>query len=104
MNQKDIDVMIASFVEEEKNSSYNPFLATRIMALLNSDIRDRKIFFSVRQKVAIAFSLVIAIVFGIAAGNLYKPASIHNDQTTVMLVNDEKLEHFIFYQEVQKNE
>lgn len=99
MGQKDIDALIDSFINEEQNISPNPFLITRVMGLVNAGTKEEKKFFPVWQGMAMALSLFAAVAVGVKAGSLYRPSALRQDQTSVMFMNDEKMEHFKFYQQ-----
>ena len=101
MSQKDIDMLVESFVEEEKSIFPNPFLATRIMGAIGN-LKEQEKFIPVWQGVVMALSFIVAIAFGIKAGNMYKSNSSHQSQT-VMFVNDEEMEHFGFYRQTLNN-
>ena len=101
-NQKHIDRLIDSFIEEERNIPSNPFLATRIMGSIENIGRQQKKLILVWQGLAMALSLVLVTALGIKAGSLYKPSTSHPEQTMVMFVNDESMEHFGFYQQTAK--
>ncbi|MGE5520899.1 MAG: hypothetical protein ACM3VS_13290 [Candidatus Dadabacteria bacterium] len=97
-SDKDIDAGIQSFIETERKLAPNPFLATRVMALIdNNNVQKRWV--PTWEGIVIAFSLLLAVAGGITAGSLYKPANLTNSTTAVVLINGETMEHFGFYQE-----
>lgn len=98
-NRKDIEKRVESFIEEQKNISPNPFLSIRVMALINNDKKERERLSPAWQGFAIALSLIVAMVMGIKAGNLYKPSALNDDKATVMFMSDDEMEHFAFYQQ-----
>ncbi len=68
-------------IEREKESDYNPFLGTRILAELES-VRERSLF---KRKWVTAFAfvtlLIVAIIGGINLGKLYSLTIIpHNNE------------------------
>jgi hypothetical protein len=69
------------------------------MALINSDKKERERLSPAWQGFAIALSLIVAMVMGIKAGNLYKPSEFNNDKVAVMFISDDQMEHFAFYQQ-----
>lgn len=96
MKRNSFDDMIDSFVDQERSLSPNPFLATRVMASINSQSEGPGRY-STWSVVAIAFSFLAAVGLGIKAGTLYSPAP--REAATVVLVSDDQAEHFIFYQQ-----
>jgi hypothetical protein len=97
--QKDIDAIINSFIEDERSSESNPFLSTRVMAVLNRDHKVRRSWMPAWQTVAMTLSLAVAVVLGIEAGCLYKPAITYEEHAAVLLLNDDQMEHFTFYRQ-----
>jgi hypothetical protein len=97
--QEDIDGFIGAFIEEEQNISPSPFLAVRVMGLIDRRTKEQAKFSPVWQGVAMGLSFIAAIALGIKSGNLYKPGSVNDDHGSVMFMSDEKMEHFRFYQQ-----
>lgn len=98
-NQKDIDVMIDSFIETERNIQLNPFLSTRVLASIDGEKERRNKFYPAWQTIVMSLGLVASIVVGIKAGSLYDRSQDKNDQATTVVINDDKMEHFVFYQQ-----
>ena len=98
-SQKEIDVMIDSFIEAERNILPNPFLSTRVMASLGSEKSGRNQFYPAWQSIVMSLGVVAAIVLGINAGSLYHTSQVKSDQATIVLISDDKMEHFVFYQQ-----
>lgn len=97
-SKKDIDHLIENFVSEERNTSFNPFLATRVMATIDQGRDSKLLVFSPKWRIAvIAFSLLAAVFTGIATGGMYQSAS---ETTDVVLMNDGILENFGLYNEI----
>jgi hypothetical protein len=99
IDKKNIDALIDSFIREEQNTSSNPFLATRVMVLVNVNNKEQGRFFPAWQGVVMALSFLAAIAIGIKAGSLYGKPDLRQDQTSVMYMSDEKMEHFEFYRQ-----
>ena len=98
-SQKDIDVMIDSFIETERNIQPNPFLSTRVLASIDSE-KERQIkFYPAWQTIVMSLGIVASIVVGIKTGSLYDRSQDKNDQATTVVINDDKMEHFAFYQQ-----
>ena len=97
-SKKDIDHLIESFVAEERNTAFNPFLATRIMEVIDKKRNDELVVFSpVWRTAVIAVSLFVAVFTGIAAGSLYQSKNAAAD---MVLMNDGSMENFGFYNEI----
>ncbi|MGZ5245009.1 MAG: hypothetical protein ACXWD4_13895 [Bacteroidia bacterium] len=99
-NNKNIQQLIGSFIEEERNTEFNPFLTTRIMAAIEKRNSDEvKQISPVWKKAMVAFSLAAAVFAGIATGSLYQNKSSSSD---VIVINDDRMENFGFYNEIGK--
>jgi len=97
--ERDISTIIDSFIETQRNLSPNPFLATRVMASINVENRNQASLFPAWQGIAMAFSLIVGIAAGMQLGSLYTPDTIRNEDATVLFISDDKMEHFMFYQQ-----
>jgi ubiquitin-protein ligase len=103
MNRNEhIDQKIDKLIEEERNTAFNPYLSTRVMAALEH--RETKRLFTVKRKwqpVLAMAGVLVAVILGIAAGNLYSSA---DDETGSVLSNDSQTENFAFYLQTEKEE
>jgi hypothetical protein len=96
--KKEIHQLIEDVIQEERNTGFNPFLSTRIMAAIEEkDFTEVKQVSPVWKTVAVAFSLVAAVFAGVAAGSLYQTKDFTVD---VVLMNDDSMENFKFYNEI----
>jgi len=97
--EKKIHQLIEDFIQEERNTEYNPFLSTRVMAAIEKRNREEvKLLGSPVWKTAvIGLGLFVAVFSGIAAGNLYQTKSEASD---VVLINDDSIENFSFYSQI----
>ncbi|MBK6378748.1 MAG: hypothetical protein IPO01_03235 [Chitinophagaceae bacterium] len=97
-SKKDIHQLIEDLIQKERNTEANPFLSTRIMAAI-----EKKNFSEVKQvspvwkTAVVAFSLVAAVFSGVAAGSLYQTKNTTPD---VVVMNDDRMENFVFYNEI----
>ena len=103
MNRNEhIDQKIDKLIQEERNTAFNPYLSTRVMAAIER--RETKQPFAVNRKwqpgLALA-SVMAAIMLGIAAGNLYSSADA---EAGSVLSNDSQTENFAFYLQTEKEE
>lgn len=95
---REFDSLVDDFIKEERNTTFNPFLATRIMAEI-----EKKQHLGVKQfspgwkTVFVGLSLAVTIFAGILAGNLYKS---ENESSAIMLMNDQQMENFAFYNQI----
>ena len=97
-SRKDIDQLINNFVAEERDTAFNPFLSTRVMAAIDKQQTEKLFVFSpVWRTAVIAVSLFIAVFTGIAAGSLYQPK---NDVADMVLMNDASMENFSLYNQM----
>jgi len=97
-SKKEFDHLIESFVAEERNKVFNPFLSTRIMAAIDKKKIEKMVIFSPVWKTAvIAVSLLVAVFTGIATGGLYQTK---NTALDMVLMSDGSMEHFSFYNEI----
>lgn len=86
-------------IKEEKSTSFNPFLATRVMSKLEmpSETAARKQL--VFKPVTIAFIVGIAVFLGVILGNLYQPVKLHPAISEEMFyLNDGAIEPIAFYE------
>ena len=85
------DHYIDELINKEKQTEHNPFLATRIMSRIENPMQK-----PVKrwQTIAVAASIVFAIVSGIGLGNSYISSS---DQMDGLYVNDNRIENFSLY-------
>jgi hypothetical protein len=98
-SQKDIDMLIDSFIETELHIQPNPFLSTRVMASIGNEKERQNKFYPAWQSIVMFLGIVASIVLGIKAGSLYHTSQDKNDQATTVFMNDDKMEHFVFYQQ-----
>lgn len=92
---KHIEEKVDGFVAEERTTAPNPFMATRIMAAIENYNNPPAVQSAPVWRIAIvAVVLALAVVAGVAAGNLYETGTADNN--TVM-INDDAMEHFGFY-------
>ncbi|HWI93226.1 MAG TPA: hypothetical protein VNT20_18235 [Flavisolibacter sp.] len=98
-SQNDFDEMIEAFIETERSITANPFLSTRIMASIEGKKRKQHKFYPTWQNIAMSLGVILAIFAGIKAGSLYHTSQIKNDHATIIFMNDDKMEHFVFYQQ-----
>ncbi len=97
-SKKNIDQLIESFIAEERYATFNPFLSTRIMAAIDKQRTEILFVFSPAWRTAvIAVGLLMAVFTGIAAGSLYQSK---NNAADTVLVNDESMENFAFYNQI----
>lgn len=103
MNRNEhIDQKIDKLIQEERNTAFNPYLSTRVMAAIER--RETKQPFAVNRKwqpVLALASVMAAIMLGIAAGNLYSSADA---EAGSVLSNDSQTENFAFYLQTEKEE
>jgi hypothetical protein len=94
-NNNNIHSLIEGFIQEERNTVFNPFLSTRILAIIdkNTDAEVTPVFM-VWKTALLAFSLVVAVFAGITTGNLYQTK---NNISDVVLMNDNQMENFDIY-------
>jgi len=85
------DDYINEFVEREKQTEHNPYLATRIMAKLQTPKHKIP---GVLQTIAVAASIAGMVVMGIVIGNSYTSVS---EQYAGLNINDSEIENFVLY-------
>ena len=96
---KNIQQKIDQFIQEERNTAFNPFLSTRIFAVIDKKNKAETYGLLPAWKTAIVvISMVAALFTGIATGNLYQS---NNKKPDVVLMNDNRMENFGFYNEVE---
>lgn len=86
-----IEKRINEYIEREKSTEPNPFLATRIMALI-SEKPEQAHWLSRKTQVAIiAAGVLLAIFTGIREGEIGYPA---REKQSYAIVNDHQMEDF----------
>jgi len=80
---------IDEFINKEKQTEHNPYLASRIMLGIENPMQKT---FNSWQKIAVAASIVFAIASGIGLGNSYT-----SDNLDGLYVNDSQIENFSLY-------
>ena len=88
-----IDRSIDAFIETEKNTGCNPYLHTRVMALIEKSKDDIIVIKPSWKYVLAVASLAGSIWAGVAAGEFYKPAPAEYD---IVLSNDSYMESVDF--------
>lgn len=96
--KKNIDQLIDNFVAEERDTTFNPYLSTRVMRAIDKQGAEKLFVFSpVWRTAVIAVSLFIAVFTGIAVGSLYQSK---NDVADMVLMNDASMENFSLYNQM----
>jgi hypothetical protein len=96
--KNEYDRLIDDFIQTECNKECNPFLATRIMTIIEKEQSQGVMKLTPGLKtVFVGLSLVVTIFTGILAGNLFKPG---NESAAIILMNDQQMEHFSFYNQI----
>ncbi len=96
--EKDIQQLLENFIGEERNIESNPFLSTRVMAAIAKNrMQEEKRISPIWKTVVIGTGLVAAVFTGITIGDLYQSG---NEKSGVVLMNDNKMEHFEFYEQM----
>lgn len=90
-NPDKIDQFIDEFINKEKQTELNPYLATRIMSRIENPMQKPV---NRWQTIAIAASIIFAIVSGIGLGNSY---TSNSDNAGRLYVNDSQIENFSLY-------
>ena len=85
------DDYLNKFIEREKQTEPNPYLATRIMANIEAPIQKKQ---GVFQYIAVAASISLVITMGVVIGNSYAPA---HEKYAVLNINDSEIENFALY-------
>ncbi len=96
--------VVEQVMNEEKSTSSNPFLATRIMSQLEEmqakkyapahSIAKRPVF----RPVTVVFIVGVAISLGVLLGNLYRPLQVrHAPSTELLYLDDATIEPIAFY-------
>jgi hypothetical protein len=80
---------IDELINKEKQTVSNPYMATRIMARIENPMHKPV---NRWQTVAVAASIVFAIVSGVTLGNSYI-----SDNNSGLYVNDSQIENFALY-------
>ena len=86
-----IEKRINEFIEREKSTEHNPFLAARIMVLISekpeqSGWLNRKV-----QVAVIAAGILLAIFTGIREGEIGQPS---REKQSYAVMNDQQMEDF----------
>ncbi|MFZ1369457.1 MAG: hypothetical protein WAR78_03695 [Ferruginibacter sp.] len=98
-NSKNIQQKIDQYIQEERNTAFNPFLSTRILAAIDKkDKAETYIVLPAWKTAVVAISLALALFTGIATGNLYQS---NNKEPDVVLMNDNRMENFGFFNEME---
>jgi|JI8StandDraft_1071087.scaffolds.fasta_scaffold287023_2 hypothetical protein len=96
--KNDINQLIDALVLEERNTGFNPYISTRIMVAVENEHNKIVFPFSPFWKTAVVgLSMIAAVFTGMAAGNLYRSKNVSGD---VVLMNDNRMENFGFYNEL----
>lgn len=85
------DDYINELIDREKQLEHNPYLATRIMAKIETPKQVKR---GVFQYVAVAASIWLVITLGIVIGNSY--ASVPEKYAGIN-INDSEIENFALY-------
>jgi len=85
------DNYINEFIDREKLTEPNPYLATRIMAKIEAPKHKKQ---GVFQYMAVAASISLVITMGVVIGNSYTPA---HENYAVLNINDSEIENFALY-------
>lgn len=86
-----IDDYIDAFVEKEKQTEFNPFLTTNIMAHIEKSVRKKTI---VWQILTVAAGIALVITMGIQIGNQY---DTDKNMYAGVNINDSQIENFTLY-------
>ena len=97
--------VVEQVMNEEKSTSPNPFLATRIMVQLEEmqsktyvpahGFAKQPVF----RPVTVVFIVGVAISLGVLLGNLYRPLQVHPSHSTELLyLDDAAIEPISFYE------
>jgi hypothetical protein len=100
---KNIEKKLEDLLASERCAKPGPYLAARIIATI--DGREEKIvhgFTRGWKVIMISVSAAAAVLTGVATGNLYQP-NIENRAQKVVLINDDQLENFGYYPQLDKN-
>ena len=84
------DHYIDELINREKQTDFNPYLATRIMSRIENPMQKPV---KSWQTIAVAASIVFAIALGIGLGNSYSTS----DNISGLYVNDSQIENFSLY-------
>jgi len=85
------DDYISQFIEREKNTAHNPYLATRIMAKIEAPKYKTH---GVVQYIAVAASIALVVMMGMVLGNSYTSSP---EQYAGININDREIENFALY-------
>lgn len=97
--QSDITKMLQSFIQKEKATAPNPFLATRVMATIETQKMKPVFWGRLVLKPALAMaSLLMVIWLGILAGSSWTT----NTHEGPMLENDFYTENLAYYSQLDK--
>lgn len=91
--------LVDELIKEERDITSNSFLSTRIMASVGAGRNDEYVqLLPVWKTVLVSLGLFVAVFGGIAAGNLYQAS---NNRPDVVLMNDDAMEMFSFFQQTE---
>jgi len=85
------DDYINELIDREKQMEHNPYLATRIMAKIETPKQMKR---GVFQYVAVAASISLVITMGVVIGNSYTSAP---EKYAGININDSEIENFALY-------
>jgi len=85
------DDYINELIDREKQMEHNPYLATRIMAKIETPKQMKR---GVFQYVAVAASISLVITMGVVIGNSYAAVP---EKYAGININDSEIENFALY-------
>lgn len=91
-----IEKLIDDLIEEEKNIEPATISAAGLSSMLSERMSSSSFRTTSLQKALVVLSLAGAIISGVMMGNLYH-INQHASTSGLLLINDEKMEHFEFY-------
>lgn len=96
--KKNIDEMINKVIQEERNEEFNPFLSTRVMAVIQErQYQKEKKISPAWKTMMVAAGITAAVFLGISIGGIYESES-RNDG--IVLSNDGTMENFGFFSQI----
>ncbi|MBI3139031.1 MAG: hypothetical protein HYZ15_10630 [Sphingobacteriales bacterium] len=99
--QKNWKALIDQLVKEERETAFNPYLSTRIMAAITEKETGKAVYLPTVPKLGLALlSLLVVVGMGVGAGSLYHAPA----DPGVVLVNDHNAEHFGFYTQPEEEQ
>ena len=103
-SRDDMEERIDAFIRQQREIGPNPFLSTRVMAAIDTPrVLQSCMLSPVLRMMLIGGSLTLAVFAGYNAGNMYRP-SADNAEESVLVMNDERMEHFLFYKQSGEKE